>query len=111
MSFKEYQEDADAAACGVVRFVSPDGEEWHFESKDDPEVWWTVHLADWQLSGACSCPHFDLKIRPLLKAGVVRPHSPRSKCKHIRRAERVLCYKIKKKLFSPNNPPETKLSL
>lgn len=103
------QDEKDAADCGVLKFISVDWDEWHFQSRASPQIFHTVHLADWSLSGACSCPHFDMRIRPLLEARVVQPHHPRAKCKHILRAERILCFKMKKALFkqsNPNPPPE-----
>lgn len=94
----------DGAVCGICKFISDDWEEWHFVSSDDPNVHHTVHLADWNLSGACSCPDFDIKIRPLLEANVIRPHSDRARCIHIRRADKVLGYKMKRHLFALRNP-------
>ncbi len=96
--------DQDAAKCGMLKYVSVDWEEWHFQSSEAPAVFHTVHLADYDCSGACSCPNFDMRIRPRLNAGLFRPHEPRAKCKHIRRADRILCYKTKKALFARTNP-------
>lgn len=101
------QKDPDAAAVGVCKYISVDWEEWHFVSRANPNHWHTVHLADYELSGACSCQHFDFNIRPLLQGKAIRPHTPRAKCKHIRRAERLLCYKMKKALFNRTNPEPT----
>lgn len=98
------QIESDAAKVGVLLFISEDWRTWHFRSTEDPEDHWTVDLAEWDASGACSCPDFDIRIRPLLRDRVIRPHTDRAKCKHIRRAEKVLCYRIKKNLFSQSKP-------
>jgi len=96
--------EEDAAKCGVLKFVSVDLEEWHFESSEKPGEYHTVHLADWELNGGCSCPNFDLTIRPLIRDKIIRLHTARAKCKHIKRAERILCYRSKKILFVNQNP-------
>lgn len=100
------QIERDGAAVGALKFVSDDWRTWHFQSTDDPNVYWTVDLAAWDNSGACSCPVFDLAkncIRRRLELRLIRPHTDAAKCKHIRRAEKVLCYRIKKKLFQNPN--------
>lgn len=98
MSNKVRQDDA--RACGVLKFVSDDWLTWHFQSTDDPEISHTVHLDENDCSGACSCQNFDFTIRPLLRDRVIKKHSERSKCKHIRRAEKILCYRFKKNLVA-----------
>jgi hypothetical protein len=96
--------DVEANACGVLKFVCVDGEEWHFQSRQSPEKFHTVHLADWSFSGACSCEHFDFRIRPALFRNEIKPHSAKAKCRHIRRAEQILLLRIKRKLFSKFTP-------
>jgi hypothetical protein len=93
------QVERDAAACGIVKFISVDWEEWHFQSRENPNVYHTVHMSEWGGSGECSCPHFQFRIRPLLVARLVRPGSSAAECKHIARANRVILYRVKKRLF------------
>lgn len=95
---------AEPNQIGVCKFISQDWRTWHFQSRRSPNVFHTVDLAEFDCSGACSCEHFDFKIRPLIRGGLIRPHSDAAKCKHIRRAEKILCYRIKKKLFASTNP-------
>ena len=93
--------------CGICRFISVDSEEWHFEARERQNVWHTVHLGDYGASGGCSCQHFDFRIRPLLATGEIKPHSARSKCRHIRRAEQLLLFTVKRKLFAkPEQNPK-----
>lgn len=98
MSASAKERDDSASACGVLKVVSDDWTRWHFQSSDDAAVFHTVDLTEWQLSGECSCPHFQMRIRPLLSGRVIRPHSDHAKCKHIRRAEKILCYRVKQQL-------------
>lgn len=100
------QIERDAAACGVLKVVSDDWRTWHFQSSHSPDVYWTVDLAEWDCSGACSCPPFDFKIRTRLRDGLIQPHTDAAKCKHIRRAEKILCYRVKKNLFAQKPEPE-----
>ncbi len=95
-----------ARAVGVLRYVSEDALRYHFQSTDNPNVYHLVDLAEWECSGACSCEHFDIRIRPLLSRRVIEPHEERAKCKHIRRAEKILCYRVKRQLVaqSQNHP-------
>jgi hypothetical protein len=86
-------------AIGRLQFVSADWRTWHFQSSEDPAVFWTVDLAAWDRSGACTCPHFDFRIRTRLATGAIRPHTPRARCKHIERADRILCFRVKEELF------------
>jgi len=96
-------EQQAAAACGVLKFHSDDWMRWHFESRENPAISHTVDLSDWDCSGSCSCPHFDFRIRPLLEKGTIKPHEDRAKCRHIRRAEKILCYRTKKELLRQRN--------
>lgn len=103
--------EESANKCGVLRWHSDDWSRWHFQSSSDPQKYHTVDLTEFDCSGACSCEHFDMRIRPLLERGVIRPHENRAKCKHIARAEKILCYRVKKQLFSriqPNPNPNRK---
>jgi hypothetical protein len=97
------QQEQDARAVGVCTFISDDWGTWHFQSTDEPQVYHTVHLDENDTSGACSCPHFDIRIRVLLRDRIVKPHTARAKCKHILRAEKILCYRVKKNLFALRN--------
>lgn len=103
MSSTAHERDDSAAACGVLKVISDDWTRWHFESKDDPNVYHTVDLTDWDCSGSCSCPHFEIRIRPLLERRVIRPHDKNARCKHIMRADRILCYRVKKQLLTQRN--------
>jgi hypothetical protein len=98
------QIERDAAACGVCKFISEDLRTWHFQSRYDTRIFHTVDLFEWDCSGECSCPHFQIRIRPLLVSRTIRPHSEQARCKHIIRAERILCYRVKKQLSSQQNP-------
>jgi len=88
-----------AAACGILKVISDDWTRWHFQSSEGPNIYHTVDLTSWQFSGECSCPHFQMRIQPLLARRVIKPHSAQAKCKHIRRADQVLLYHLKKRLF------------
>lgn len=101
--------DSAAAACGVCKYISEDWSTWHFQSRDNPQVYHTVDLTLWDCSGECSCPHFQFRIRPLLVARTIRPHENRAKCRHIARAEKLLCYRVKKELFAQSNPNRTRI--
>lgn len=100
--------EESANKCGVCRFVSQDWRLWHFQSSSDPNKYHTVDLAEFDCSGACSCEHFDMRIRPLLERRVIRPHESRAKCKHIAKAEKILCYRVKKRLFEQTQTPNPK---
>jgi hypothetical protein len=101
---KALPEDGSRESVGVVRFISDDWRTWHFQSSESPDKWHTVDLASFALSGECSCENFQIKIFPLLRDSVIKPHAVRSKCKHIKRAERVLTYRIKREIFLKQNP-------
>jgi hypothetical protein len=96
----------DAEEVGECKVVSDDLTRYHFVSSDEPNKFHTVDLMDWWLSGSCSCENFDMRIRPLLRDRVIKPHTERAKCKHIRRAEKILCYRVKKVWASKLNPKE-----
>ena len=96
--------ESDARSIGVLKAISDDWSRWHFQSAADVNVYHTVDLTEWECSGGCSCPHFEFRIRPLLAAGVIRPHQDRAKCKHIRRADQVLVFRVKKNLAQSLNP-------
>lgn len=111
MSASNQQRDDSARACGVLKVISDDWTRWHFQSTENPDIFHTVDLTEWDCSGACSCQHFEMRIRPLLTRRVIRPHDERARCKHIRRADKILCYRVKKQLsrqLNPNPKPEKK---
>ena len=43
----------------------------------------------------CTCEHFTMRIRPLLQRGTVLPDTPAARCKHIRRARKILTDKTR----------------
>jgi len=97
-----------AAKCGYLKVISDDWTRWHFQSSSSPNIHHTVDLTDWQFSGGCSCEHFQMRIQPMLARRIIKPHSTQAKCKHIRRADQVLLYYLKKRLFPHPNPnPKT----
>lgn len=95
-------------SVGVLKFISEDALRYHFVSSDDPNVWHTVDLEEWNCSGGCSCPHFEIRILPLLLSRTIKPHSPRAECKHIRAANRILNTKTKEFLVRARNPKQTR---
>jgi hypothetical protein len=93
------EREQSAAACGHLKVISDDWTRWHFQSSSNPNIHHTVELTEWDGSGECSCEHFQMRIRPLLTRRIIKPHCSQSKCKHIRRADQVLLYHLKKRLF------------
>lgn len=57
-------------------------------SDSRPGHWHRVDLSMWSGFGACSCEHFEFKINPLLKGGIVPTQE--MECRHIRAARRYL---------------------
>jgi len=104
MSESAKERDDSARACGVLKVVSDDWTRWHFQSTADSAIYHTVDLLEWDCSGECSCPHFQMRIRPLLAGRVIKPHSEQAVCKHIRRANKILCYRVKRQLQRQLNP-------
>jgi hypothetical protein len=96
--------EATAAELGIYKVIAEDWTRWMFQSSEGPNEWHLVDLSEWEGSGSCSCQHFQCRIHPLLSVRAIRPHSDQAKCKHIRRAEKVLLHRVKKTLFQTQNP-------
>ena len=72
-----------------------------FESKRQKGC---VHLVDLEandLNGECSCQHYQYRVAPMIKQGLLKPDSEKARCKHIRVA-RQLFYEITIKAISGN---------
>lgn len=62
-----------------------EGERWRFHvPSDDPnEPPYLVDLSAWLANGECACPHFQIRLLPIVRCGISE-HPLR--CKHIIRA-------------------------
>lgn len=58
-----------------------------------------VDLLENDLNGECSCQHYQYRITPMIKQGIINPESEKARCKHIRIA-RQLFYEIAIKVVS-----------
>lgn len=56
-----------------------------------------AHIVD-LLDNECSCQNFQFRIKPLLDRGVIQPHEPVAKCKHMKIARDVLCEQLLEEL-------------
>jgi hypothetical protein len=95
--------DGDDDDC-FLRFISEDALRYHFQSRKNPNIWWTVDLAWYDYNGKCSCPNFEIKREPLLRSRTIKPNTPRAECRHITRAKRILVRKTIEFLDRSRNP-------
>lgn len=58
-----------------------------------------VDLLENDLNGECSCQHYQYRITPMIKQGIIKADSEKARCKHMRIA-RQLFYEIAIKVLS-----------
>lgn len=93
-------------SIGICKFISDDLLRYHFQSSDDTKIFHTVDLTAFECSGECSCLHFQIRIRPLIIAGLVKPHTNRAKCKHVERADKIFSVRMKREIVAHRDKPK-----
>jgi hypothetical protein len=62
-----------------------------FEAKSTKGEAHVVDLLAFDGLGECSCQHFQFRIMPLVRRGLIEKGNPLGHCKHIRRAREKFC--------------------
>jgi len=66
---------------GATRFI--------FNSLSQENIAHVVDLTSNNLHGECSCQHFQMRVKPMIKQGLLDPYSEKARCKHIRAARHL----------------------
>ncbi len=83
ISFKQELEELrkNVVQESVTRYV--------FNSLKQKNYAHVVDLLENKNAGECSCQHFQYRILPMIKQGLLSPHEEKSRCKHMRIARQM----------------------
>ena len=73
-----------------------------FHSVNQEGIAHVVDLLSNSLRGECSCQHFQYRISPMVRQGVIQKDSEKARCKHIRVARQILYDDIIKRYVELN---------
>ena len=102
-----FEAELDMLRDGVV-VESPT--RYVFNSVNQEGVAHMVDLLSNSLHGECSCQHFQYRISPMVRQGVIQRNSEKARCKHIRVARQILYDDIIKRYVELNGIGEEELS-
>lgn len=74
-----------------------------FNSLTQQDIAHVVDLTSNKLNGECTCQHFQMRVKPMIKQGILDPSSEKARCKHIRVARQVFYEAILKIYVEQNN--------